>query len=212
MLRLVLVCLFAVAGLTADVSAKGPSIWQRPLIASARTAVLQPEIYRVTPDYRGPVPPRIDVIGPLGNRLPPAPIRANNRPTELGGAITNAIAPSSREALSWQRSNALGLYENDGIDARLRHQYCPPGRVEQHYFYPKPWEVLPTAARPSQSIDYDDSEFDDDYADELESSEEIQAPPEEVDEDLPVPMTDGDGIDDPRSEPDDLLPELDFVD
>ena len=162
-----------------------------------------PSIYRVPPDYRGPVPPRIDFIGPLGNRLPPGPRRTLNRPTELGGAITDAIAPSSREAMSWQRANALGLYRNDGLDARLTGHYCPPGRVEQHYFYPKPWEAIRVGPRPTAKLAAETRSVNadgDDY-------EMLQAAPAEIDESLPPPTTDVDGQNDPRSEPEDLLPE-----
>lgn len=90
---------------------------------------------------------RIDVIGPLGNRLPESYRRKYNRPTYIGGKIASKIAPSSQEAMSFHRSQELGLYDNNGIKGALTGQHCPPKRVEQHYFYPKPWEVLTVGPR-----------------------------------------------------------------
>ncbi len=173
-------------------------------LAEVPRLLYPPSAYRVAPDYQGPVPPRIDVIGPLGNRLPPGPRRSLNRPTKVGGAITNAIAPSSREAMSWQRSNALGLYENDGLSARLGHHHCPPGRVEQHYFYPKPWEAIRVGPRPTVKLAAETRAAN---AGAGEDYEMMQAAPAEIDDSLPPPTSDIDGITDPRSEPEDLLPE-----
>ena len=86
-----------------------------------------------------PVHQRIDVIGPVGNRLPPGHRRVYNRPTYIGGKIAYWIAPSSQEAMAWHRAEHSGAYE-------------PPKkclRLEQHYFYPKPWEVLQVGPRRS---------------------------------------------------------------
>lgn len=78
--------------------------------------------------------PRIDVIPPLGNRLPSYRERYN-RPTYIGGKIAYWIAPSSQEAMSWHRSVHRGYYAN----------HAP--RMEDRYFYPKPWEVLTVGPR-----------------------------------------------------------------
>lgn len=91
------------------------------------------------PDRRNhPVTPIIDVIGPLGNRLPPSYRRTYNRPSYLGGKIAYWIAPSSQEAMAWQNAYLAGAYRN----------HAP--RLERHYFYPKPWEALQTGARVPQ--------------------------------------------------------------
>lgn len=90
---------------------------------------------------------RIDVIGPLGNRLPESYRRKYNRPSYIGGKIAAKIAPSSQEAMSFHRSEELGLYDNNGIRGAVACKHCPPQRVEQHYFYPKPWEVLTVGPR-----------------------------------------------------------------
>lgn len=91
--------------------------------------------------------PRIDPIATLGNRLPESFRRQYNRPTYLGGKIAAKIAPSSQEAMSFHRSESLGLYDQTGIKGWFNGKKCPPQRVEQHYFYPKPWEVLAVGPR-----------------------------------------------------------------
>lgn len=90
---------------------------------------------------------RIDVIGPIGNRLPPSYRRQYNRPTYIGGKIAAKIAPSSQEAMAFHRAEELGLYDNNGVKGALAGKHCPPQRVEQHYFYPKPWEALAIGPR-----------------------------------------------------------------
>ncbi|MFG0290474.1 MAG: hypothetical protein ACF8CQ_20010 [Rhodopirellula sp. JB044] len=90
---------------------------------------------------------RVDVIGPLGNRLPESYRRKYNRPTYIGGKIASKIEPSSQEAIAFQRAEELGLYDNNGVKGALHGKHCPPQRVEQHYFYPKPWEVLAVGPR-----------------------------------------------------------------
>lgn len=97
--------------------------------------------------------PRIDPIGPVGNRLPESYRRQYNRPTYVGGKIAAKIAPSSQEAMSFHRSESLGLYDRTGIKGWLNGKNCPPQRVEQHYFYPKPWEVLAVGPRREMKSD-----------------------------------------------------------
>lgn len=82
-----------------------------------------------------PVHPRVDVIGPLGNNLPPSYRWKYNRPSRIGGKIAYWIAPSSQEAMAWHAAQHAGAY-------RLPHR-----RSEQYYFHPKPWEALPVGPR-----------------------------------------------------------------
>lgn len=99
---------------------------------------------------RKPVYPRCDLIGPLGNRLPPGYRRVYNRPSYWEGKIAYCIAPSSQEAMAWHDAAHRNAYKN----------HRP--RIEMHYFYPKPWEVLPIGARvatePDDGEDYDIAE------------------------------------------------------
>lgn len=89
-----------------------------------------------------PVHPRIDLIPPLGNNLPPSYRRRYNRPTNIGGKIAYWIAPSSQEAMAWHEAQHMNAYR------------CRRGRIERHYFYPKPWEALQVGPRtPSDSGD-----------------------------------------------------------
>ena len=88
-----------------------------------------------------PVHQRIDVIGPLGNRLEPGYRRKYNRPRYWGGKIAYHIAPSSQEAMVWHRSVHAGAYEEP-------KKHC---RLETHYFYPKPWQALTVGPRRSKS-------------------------------------------------------------
>ncbi|MEO1615665.1 MAG: hypothetical protein AAFV88_07460 [Planctomycetota bacterium] len=87
-----------------------------------------------------PVTPMIDVIGPVGNRLPPGHRRKYNRPGYWMGYLAYKVAPSSQEAMSWHRAVHTGAYEDPKKNCRL----------EQHYFYPKPWEVLTVGPRRSR--------------------------------------------------------------
>lgn len=91
--------------------------------------------------------PRIDPIPPLGNRLPESYRRKYNRPSYIGGKIAAKIEPSSQEAMAFHRAESLGLYDNTGVKGFFNGKNCPPQRVEQHYFYPKPWEVLQVGPR-----------------------------------------------------------------
>ncbi|TWU43223.1 hypothetical protein Q31b_22610 [Novipirellula aureliae] len=93
-----------------------------------------------------PVYPRIDVIGPVGNRLPESYRRRYNRPTYVGGKIANLIAPSSQEAITWEHADQRCDYD---------HHH---GRIVPQYFYPKPWEALRVGARtPIEQTDADES-------------------------------------------------------
>ncbi len=82
-----------------------------------------------------PVHPRVDLIGPLGTNLPPSYRRQLNRPRYLTGRIAYAIAPSSQEAMAWHKADHQCAYSQDA------------GRIERHYFYPKPWEALKVGPR-----------------------------------------------------------------
>ncbi len=84
-----------------------------------------------------PVRQRVDLIGPLGNRLDPGYRRVYNRPTYWGGKIAYLIAPTSQEAMAWHRAEHAGAYE-----APKKHM-----RLEQHYFYPKPYHALTVGPR-----------------------------------------------------------------
>ena len=101
------------------------------------------------PGDHGPVTvwPRIDVIGPIGNRLPPSYRRQMNRPTYLGGKIAHAIAPTSQEAMAWHRAEHRGWYDDNGVKGLMHGKHCPAQRKTLHYFYPKPWQVLPVGPR-----------------------------------------------------------------
>lgn len=92
-----------------------------------------------------PVRPRVDLIGPIGNHLPPGHRRTYNRPTYWGGKIAYHIAPTSQEAMAWHRAEHAGAYESPKKDLRL----------EQHYFYPKPWQALNVGPRRSKTISAD---------------------------------------------------------
>lgn len=82
-----------------------------------------------------PVSPRIEVIPPLGNNLPPSYRRRYNRPRHIGGKIAYWIAPSSQEAMAWHDAQHMNAYRD--------HR----GRIVRHYFYPKPWEALAAGSR-----------------------------------------------------------------
>lgn len=84
-----------------------------------------------------PVTPVIDLIPPLGNRLPEEYRRQYNRPTYLGGRIAYKIAPSSQEAMAWHRAEHRGDYD------------CDRGRVVPTYFYLKPYEAMRIGSRRS---------------------------------------------------------------
>ncbi len=79
--------------------------------------------------------PRIDVIPPLGNNLPPSYARRYNRPSYLTGRLHYTIAPATREAMAWHRAAHRGYYAN----------HAP--RMVTHYMFPKPWEVVGASAQ-----------------------------------------------------------------
>lgn len=102
------------------------------MILIASTSILSAQ----HPDRRNqPVWPIIDVIGPVGNNLPPSHRRTYNRPTYIGGKIAYWIAPASREAMAWQAAYQAGAYRN----------HLP--RLDRHYFFPKPWEAIQIGTR-----------------------------------------------------------------
>jgi len=109
-----LVLLFVTAGLIADLAAHHPDHKNRPVHLP------------------------VDVIGPLGNRLPMSYRRRYNRPTYFGGKIAYHIAPSSQEAMRWHEAQHRGYYQ------------CEPPRTVDHYFYSKPWEMIPIGPRPAE--------------------------------------------------------------
>ena len=84
-----------------------------------------------------PVRQRVDVVGPVGNRLEPSMRRTHNRPTFLSGRLAYIVAPTSQEAMTWHKADHLGAYRNEA------------GRIEPKYFYPKPWEALKIGPRVS---------------------------------------------------------------
>ncbi len=108
----------------------------RWLIVATVIACLSSNTYAHHPDKENyPVHPRIDVIGPLGNNLPPDYRRRYNRPSNWAGKISYYIAPSSLEAMSWHASQHRNAYK----------EHKP--RTVMHYFFPKPWEALRTGPR-----------------------------------------------------------------
>ncbi len=112
---------------------------QHCLLVTLVAAVVMPAIAVAHQPDRETQPPhqRIDVIGPLGNRFPPSYRRVYNRPTYLGGKIAYLIAPSSQEAMAWHKAEHIGAYKN----------HLP--RIENTYFYPKPWEAMRIGQRVS---------------------------------------------------------------
>ena len=75
-----------------------------------------------------------DLIPSVGANLPSYRERYN-RPRYIGGKIAYYIEPTSQEAMSWHRSVHRGYYGN----------HAP--RMEDRYFYPKPWEALSVGPR-----------------------------------------------------------------
>jgi hypothetical protein len=147
---------------------------------------------------------RVDVIGPIGNRLPQSYRRTYNRPSYLGGKIAAKIEPSSQEAMAFHNAQDLGLYDNNGLKGAVTCKHCPPQRVEQHYFYPKPWEVLTVGPRQdvlkrseqvgeSDAIDSQRSKQDFESPQELNSAEkaEMEKLPEAADVFMELPAPTG---------------------
>lgn len=106
------------------------------LLTNDRTASAQ------FPNWKAkPVRPRIDVIPPLGNNLPLSYRARMNRPSYLAGRIAYTFEPTSQEAMAWQKAWERGYYAD----------HAP--RMETHYLYPKPWEVLGVGAKPKPGDD-----------------------------------------------------------
>lgn len=95
-----------------------------------------------------PVRRRIDVIGPVGNRLPMEYRRRYNRPTDWGGKIAYHIAPTSQEAMRWHQATHQRQYK------------CDAPRMVAHYFYPKPWEAIRIGARPNRDLQSTEDQAD----------------------------------------------------
>jgi hypothetical protein len=141
------------------------------------------------------VHPRIDLIGPLGTRLPPSYRRVYNRPTSIGGKIAYYIAPSSQEAMAWHNATHRGYYRD----------HRP--RIEMHYFYPKPWEALKIGARrptvPGTTETPLEYEFSPEYEREAAEAAELVpeliepqiAPPGEQAPDIDLPIIDSPQLD-----------------
>lgn len=68
-----------------------------------------------------------------------------NRPRYVGGHIAHVVEPTSQEAMAWKINKENGNYANH------RGRYVPL------YYYPKPWEVLNTRARPDFAVQAEDS-------------------------------------------------------
>lgn len=85
------------------------------------------------------VTPRVDVIGPVGNRFGPSYRWRYNRPTYLGGKIMYKIAPTSQEAMAWHMAEHRCDYD------------CDHGRIVNHYFYAKPYDSLLIGGRKSRT-------------------------------------------------------------
>ncbi len=103
-----------------------------------------------------------------------------NRPTYLGGKIAYWISPTSQEAMSWHRSVHRGYYAN----------HAP--RMEDRYYYPKPWEALQVGSRtPVQRSQAATSEFPDDTSTsdrpQVNAPDDLPAPANQSAEPIPVP-------------------------
>ena len=129
----------------------------------------------------------IDLIGPLGNKLPMSYRRRYNRPTKVGGKIAYYVAPSSQEAMRWHQATHRGYYKD----------HAP--RMVAHYFYPKPWESLRIGPRPRRDTESDRDE-------QVEMLPETAGEPElEISEDeaeLQAPATDFELLAPPAAEAD----------
>ncbi len=104
------------------------------LVSAAGFFTVSPSAAHFPDTANLPVHPRFDPIPPLGNHMPSHRERYN-RPTYLGGMIAYLISPTSQEAMSWHRSAHRGYYVN----------HAP--RMEDRYYYPKPWEALTVGQR-----------------------------------------------------------------
>jgi hypothetical protein len=113
---------------------------------------------------------RIDVIGPVGNRLPMSYRRKYNRPTDIGGKISYWFNPTSQEAMAWHKAEHAGLYD------------CKAGKVVNHYFYPKPWEMLQMQSRgaATNSPSLENSAFGESMIDEDDAQGLVDSTAEDV--------------------------------
>jgi hypothetical protein len=132
-----------------------------------------------------PVHQRIDLIGPLGNRLPMSYRRRYNRPTDVGGKIAYHIAPTSQEAMRWHRATHQGQYENYENGA-------PRPRTVAHYFYPKPWESIRIGPRPRRDPEADQNDGVE-MLPEMQGEAELMVPAD--DPELAAPATEADDLD-----------------
>lgn len=80
--------------------------------------------------------PYIDVIPPIGKRLPLDYRRRYNRPKYICGMLAYLTEPTSQEAMAWHKAVHRGSYQTKM-------------RTEMRYFYPKPWEVMQIGPRTS---------------------------------------------------------------
>lgn len=156
-----------------------------------------------------PVRPRIDLIGPIGNRLPAGHRRKYNRPSYWQGKIAYHIAPTSQEAMAWHRAEHSGAYESPKKHLRL----------EQHYFYPKPWQALTVGPRQSKTIPADNADFSADISEILPEPVadamdlELQVPAEPLDLNVaPIDSVPTETAPQPVAEPELELPEIELND
>lgn len=92
------------------------------------------------------VRPRVEVIPPIGHRVPDHR-RTYNRPSDWVGRWAYHFAPSSQEAMSWHAAKHRGDYDQD----------CPR-RVVPRYEYLKPWQAIATGPRPAPRDSIDERE------------------------------------------------------
>jgi hypothetical protein len=121
-----------------------------------------------------------DLIPSIGSNVPGYRERYN-RPRYLGGKIAYHLSPTSQEAMNWHRSVHRGYYAN----------HAP--RMEDKYFYPKPWEALTVGSRVPVSTPAAEQATD---ASASEVTEEIPSPEgrrdsdrNHVNDELPPPET-----------------------
>lgn len=105
------------------------------IAASAWAAPPERPSFNVTEDPRPNILPNWIFTHRVPYRL-----QYNRPPYHSGKLVANLLSPSSQEAMAYCENLAIGKY--NGKD-------CPP--LVKGFFYPKPWEVLNTSARPSLS-------------------------------------------------------------
>lgn len=110
--------------------------WQTAIVGSTLCLLLlSSSAWAHHPDLENqPVHPRFRTPTTLLDYWPGYRERYN-RPSYLGGKIAYWISPTSQEAMSWHRSVHRGYYAN----------HAP--RMEDRYYYPKPWEALQVGSR-----------------------------------------------------------------